>query len=306
MQQHKHKESQMRKRNWKEYNRQLVQRGSLTFLIDPKLLDRKPSGKRKNGRPQEFSDQLIIMLLMMKIHFRLSYRTLEGFAESFFSLHNHEVKIPCYSLICKKAGHLKTVLPKLSSRRPSVVILDASGLKVCGEGEWKVKIHGKEKQRKWTKIHIAIDAKSQEIVAVATTESKIKDGQMTGSLLKQVPGSLELILADGAYDDRESRKEVKKKKAKALIPPPKNARLRGVDEDRDNALRIIRGLGGGKEGKSLWGKLTGYSMRSLVETAFSRMKRLSGERLFSKISDSQEVENILRCLILNKMRKAQG
>lgn len=143
-------------------------------------------------------------------------------------------------------------------------------------------------------------------MAVATTESRTKDGKMTRSLLNEVHGSPKWVLADGAYDDRESRKEVKRRKAKALIPPPKNARLHGTDEDRDDAIRIIRGLGGEKEAKSLWGKLTGYSTRSLVETAFSRMKRLFGERLFSKISEKQEIENMLRCLILNKMQKIYG
>lgn len=289
----------MRKRNWREYNKQLVQRGSITFLIDPKLLKEESVKRKKPGRPLQYSDSLIIMLLMIKIHYRLTYRALQGFIESIL------ISVaPCYTLVCKRAGLLKTPLPKLSSCRPSVIILDASGVKVYGEGEWKVKVHGKGRPRKWLKIHIAIDSETQEIVAEATTESGVVDGQMTATLLEQVPNSVKMTIGDGAYDCREARGSIFEKGSKSLIPPPKNARYKGLDDERDDALLIIRGLGGGKRGRSLWGKLTGYSRRALVETSFSRMKRLFGERLFSQIPEKQLVENRLRCLILNKMRRA--
>jgi hypothetical protein len=289
----------MRKRNWREYNKQLVQRGSITFLIDPKLLKEERVKSKKPGRPLEYSDSLIIMLLMIKIHYRLTYRALQGFIESLLT-----AVAPCYTLVCKRAGSLKTPLPKLGSSRPSVIILDASGVKVYGEGEWKVKVHGRGRPRKWLKIHIAIDSETQEIVAEATTESSVVDAQMTATLLEQVPNSVKMTIGDGAYDSKEARGAIFEKGSRSLIPPPKNARYKGLDDERDDALLIIRGLGGGKQGRSLWGKLTGYSRRALVETSFSRMKRLFGDRLFSQIPEKQLVENRLRCLILNKMRRA--
>jgi hypothetical protein len=291
----------MRKRNWKEYNRELVQRGSLTFLIDPKLLNSKPKRYRKNGRPQEFSDQFITLLMMVKIHFRLTYRALEGFMKYLAGVNKWNCPIPSYSLICKRAAYIKEALPSLSRGRPTVVLLDASGMKVLGEGEWKVKVHGRQKRRRWVKIHIALDAKTQEIIAEVTTPSSVKDGKMTNFLLKDMKGSVKKVIADGSYDERESREAIRQKKAKALIPPPRNARLWGTDADRDDAIRIIRGLGGDKEAKSLWGKLTGYSIRALVETSFSRMKRLFGERFFSKILEKQAIESRIRCFLLNKM-----
>lgn len=293
----------MRKRNWKEYNKQLIQRGSLTFLIDPKLLNNKQMHLGKNGRPQEFTDQLITMLMMVKIHFRLAYRALEGFMKYLSSMNQWNCTIPSYSLICKRAASISHSLPRLSERRPSVILLDASGVKTMGEGEWTIKVHGRKRRRQWVKIHIAVDAKTQEIVAESTTPSSVKDSKVVKTLLKDIQGSLSAVIADGAYDDRESRDLVRKRGAKALIPPPRNARLRFWDKDRDDAIRIIHGLGGDKEAKSLWGKLTGYSRRALVETFFSRMKRLYGERLFSKIPNKQSVENRLRCIILNKMRR---
>jgi hypothetical protein len=291
----------MRKRNWKEYNRQLIQRGSLTFLIDPEVINSKAQGSRKNGRPQEFSFSFITMLLMVKIHFRLTYRSLEGFMKYLAGLNKWKCAIPSYSLICKRAISIKSSLPPLSKCHSSTILVDASGAKVLGEGEWKVKIHGKQRRRKWVKIHIAIDAVTQEIVAETTTKSSMKDGKALKTLLDQVKDPLANVIADGAYDERAAREEIRKRNAKALIPPPRNARLHGTDPNRDDAVLIIRGLGGDKMAKSIWGRLTGYSIRALVETAFSRMKRLFGERLFSKIPEKQEVENRLRCILLNKM-----
>ncbi|MGE3557304.1 MAG: IS5 family transposase [Candidatus Obscuribacterales bacterium] len=292
----------MLKRNWSQYNRQLVQRGSLHFLIDSKSLQSARVGRcrGKTGRPLEFSDQLILVLMMVKVHYRLAYRALEGFARSFHHFARTGVAIPTYSLICKRAAKLGQSLPKLSRRRPNYVILDASGLKVVGEGEWKVKVHGQERRRQWIKVHLGVDAQSQEIVAEMMTASEVCDGKMAGFLLNQVKGKVKGVLADGAYDERSARDQVKARGAKAHIPPPRNGRLRG-DPDRDEALRIMHGLGNDRTARSIWGKLTGYSKRSLVETAFSRMKRVFGDRLFSKVFDKQRIEVTLRCILLNKM-----
>jgi hypothetical protein len=292
----------MQKRNWRQYNKDLVQQGSLSFFIDPKVFKTMQMGQRSKGRgrPMQFSDVLIQMLLMIKIRFRLPYRAVEGFAKSLFE--EKDLSMPSYSLICKRVGDLNLSLPILNSRKAVVIILDASGAKVCGEGEWKVKIHGRGRPRKWVKLHIAIDAASQEILAEHTTESNTADGSMTEKLCNKVRGKIKLVLADGAYDGKKSREAIRKRNAQALIPPPKNARYRGTNSERDQAIAVIRGLGGDKEAKSIWGKLSGYSRRVLVETAFSRMKRRFGDRLFSKSFDKQRIENTARCLLLNEMR----
>jgi hypothetical protein len=293
----------MRKRNWKEYNKQLIQRGSLTFLIDDSIVNSKPKNCHKNGRPQIFSDPFISMLMMVKIHFRLTYRALEGFMKYLSSLNNWECSIPSYSLICKRAAFIKDALPQLSKCSSATILIDASGIKIVGEGEWKVKIHGKQKRRKWVKMHIAIDSKTQEIVAEATTDCNIADSTMIEALLAQIQGPIKMTIADGAYDHAPARNAIRRRGSKALIPPPKNASYKWTNSDRDKAICIIEGFGGGKEGRSLWGKLTGYSVRALVESAFSSLKRIFGDRLFSKIAAKQAIENRLRCLILNKMRK---
>ena len=292
----------MRKRNWLQYNKHLVRQGSISFFINPKVFKtiEKLGKSKKPGRPVQFSEALIQMLLMLKIRYRLPYRALECFAKSL--LEHKALLIPTYSLICKRVATLKLELPKLQTNRSIVVILDASGAKVLGEGEWKVKLHGRGRPRKWVKVHIAIDAETQEIVAECTTTSNVADSTVAKRLLNKVPAKIKGVLADGAYDKKSGRDAVKSVRAKELIPPPRNARYRGTDSDRDQAIAAIRGLGGDLEARSIWGKLSGYSQRSLVETAFSREKRLFGDRLFSKSLHKQSVEHTTRCILLNQMR----
>jgi len=279
----------MRKRNWSEYNKKLVQRGSLTFLIDPKIM--KTLGvkaqKKRKGRPLEFSDQLILILLMVKIHYKMPYRMLEGFARFFFEQFK-KIKVPTYSLTCKRAKGLSTKLPKLSSCRPKTVIVDATGIKIQGEGEWKVKIHGKGRPRKWIKLHVAIDERTQEIVGEISTAATVDDGKAFPKVVRQVRG----------------RPKLREKGGKCLIPPPSNAVCHGVDLERDDAIKMIQAFGGDKVAKSIWGKLSGYSRRALVETTFSRYKKMFGERAFSRTQERIILENRLKCVLLNKMIRA--
>lgn len=295
----------MRKRNWREYNKKLVQRGSLTFLIDPKViktLEVKAQKKRK-GRPLEFSDQLLLLLLMVKIHYKMPYRMLEGFARFFFEQFK-KMKVPTYSLTCKRAKGLSTKLPKLSSCRPKTVIVDATGIKVQGEGEWKVKIHGKGRPRKWIKLHVAIDERTQEIVGEISTAATVDDGKVFAKVVQQVRGRPKTVIGNGAYDDRDVRDLIRKKGGKGLIPPPSNAVCHGTDLERDDAIKVIRAFGGDKVAKSIWGKLSGYSRRALVETTFSRYKKMFGERAFSRTQETIVLENRLKCVLLNKMTRA--
>ena len=269
-----------RKRNWRQYNKALVQRGSLTFLIDPTTLKNlaTPARKKGLGRPRQFSLELIQMLVLIKVHYRLTYRALEGFARWAFSLMLPQLQVPHFTLPSKRAASLE--LPQLSSGGAYIVLLDSSGFKVLGEGEWKRKIHGKGRPRKWIKLHLAVDANTQEIVGEVITGAYFADSRSVEPLLSQVPGRIKQVIADGAYDRSSCREAIQAKKAQALIPPPRNGRIGGVDTNRDDAIRVIQGLGNSPQARSLWGKLTGYSSRALVETAFSRLKGIFAERLF--------------------------
>ena len=292
----------MHKRIWKKYNQNLVNRGRITFYIDEKALAIEPQSKKVRGRPRLFSHPLIQLLLIQKIQYKLPYRALEGFAKELLpKFVGSCIRLPSYSLICRRAAELDSLLPKLSKRRPQTILLDATGVKIFGEGEWKVKIHGKSKRRKWIKIHIAIDARTQEILELEMTDGKVADCAVGPKLITKCPNSAKKYLGDGGYDTRRCREAIKKKGAKALIPPRKNAKWDPKQEERNREISERRGLGLDKVGISLWGKLTGYSKRALVETSFSRLKRIHGEGLYSRKMSSQKVEGHLKCLMLNKI-----
>jgi hypothetical protein len=174
-------------------------------------------------------------------------------------------------------------------------MLDSSGIKVSGEGEWKVKVHGKAKRRKWIKVHIAVDAKTREILHREITESCVADCTVGPRLIKRCPAKALLYLGDGGYDTKECRKAIQEQGARALIPPRKNAKW---DPKQRSGLDLV--------GVSLWGKLTGYSKRALVETSFSRMKGLYGASFYSKKMSSQRVEGHLKCPMMNQMIRQSG
>ena len=181
------------------------------------------------------------------------------------------------------------------------MIVDATGIKVCGEGEWKRKIHGKNSSRKWIKLPVIIDEKTQEIISEVSTSSSVSDGKALPEMMKKVPRSARTLIGDGAYDHHWIRALMKNRGGRILAPPPKNGVCRGIDLDRDQAVKDISLLGGDLVGRSLWGKLTGYSRRALVETTFSRYKRMFGGASFSRTEERIKVENRLKCLLLNKM-----
>ena len=290
----------MRKRNWNKYNRDLIKRGSITFFIDPDALTEKPE-ENKRGRPRLFSLPLIHLLLILKVQYRLTYRALEGFAKSMLPYIEPDIFLPTYSLICKRASDLEAFLPKLSSKKPKVVLLDATGIKVYGEGEWKVKMHGASKRRKWVKLHIAVDENTQEIIHFEITKGHEADCKIGPKIIEKLPKSVETVMGDGGYDTKRCRQTINQIGAKDLIPPRKNSRLSSALVARNNALLEITGLGGDQLAREIWGKLTGYSRRALAETSFSRLKRLYGERFFSKKMKAQKVEGHIKCKMLNQM-----
>ena len=290
----------MSKRNWSKYNKQLVKRGSITFLFDEKFFKKisKPK-KNKRGRPVLYPLELIQVILLCKIHFRLPYRAAEGFTKSVFPKFGCFLPLPTSSLLQKRMKEV--TLPKMPKALSMVIMIDASGMKIFGEGEWKRKVHGMGKRRKWKKLHIAVDLDSGNIVAGKLTNSNVHDSKVLGSLLDACEKKNATILADGAYDS--CRAEIEKRKMNALIPPPRNGRYKNNGSSRDKSIAQIAKFGNDEIARSLWGKLTGYSKRALVETVFSRLKRIYGGGLFSRKQVNQNVEASLKCFLLNKMNK---
>jgi len=294
------------KGNWKQYNQKLVNRGSITFWFS-KDATRKWKAKKDRkhfGRPFTYSDMAISTAHTIRFVYHLPLRALQGFIGSLLALLQLSLSSPCYTQICRRAKQLSFPALK-SNKRITDIVFDASGLKVYGEGEWKVRTHGFSKRRTWKKIHIGIDPKSQEIVLSELTENHGEDIEVVINFIKRALFPIRKVYGDGLYDAERIYKELWKKGIIPIIPIKKNVKYRQPGKPwlthRDKQLSEINGLGGDDLARSLWKKLTGYHRRSLVETAFFRWKQLLGPDLKSRKMENQIIEAKIKCQILNKM-----
>lgn len=294
-------------KNWAVYEKALVQRGSLTFwLSDDFEQTWRPRGAKQRGAQFAYSDHAIQIMLTVKEVFHLTNRQVEGFMRSLFALLHLALPVPDHSTLSKRGVTLQVKLPK-KVRSPLNIVMDSTGLKIYGEGEWKVRTHGKSKRRTWRKLHLGIEPASGEIQAAALTENSISDDTMAVLLLAQVPHPITVFAADGSYDTRKvyNALQLHSPDALILIPPRQNARIwqhgnSGAERlKRDENLRTIR-----QQGRKGWKAESGYHVRSLAETAMFRMKTLFGEGLSARLLETQTTQALIRCAALNKMTHA--
>lgn len=294
-------------RNWSEYNKALVQRGSITIWFSPEASQKWLGGKEgKRGRPKKYSDEAILCSLMLKAVYHLPLRALRGLLLSIVELLGLQLPIPCYTRICRRAGTLGQKISRLSKKHPIHLVFDSTGLKVYGDGEWKVRQHGASKRRTWRKLHLAVCPESHDIVLEYLSESNTTDCQVLPTMEKHIPRTVRTAYGDGAYDKDVCYKTFERRGITPVVPPQKNAVLKTADErpwlrPRQEALFMIRGLGNDDEARRIWKKLIGYHRRSLVETAMYRFKTLMGNSLTSRKMVNQRAEVFAKCQAINRM-----
>lgn len=285
--------------NWGEYNAALKARGSLTIWLDKDMQWYAPaSGKR--GRQRVFSDTAIQFCLSIKCLFGLALRQSLGLVESLLRLAGLDWRVPDFSTVCRRQKTLRVQLPYRLSTSALDLLVDSTGIKFLGEGEWKRKKHGADYRRQWRKVHLGIDANTLEIRAIEVSDNSVGDAPMLPELLGQIPldEAIASVSGDGAYDTRGCHAAIIERGAQAVIPPRKNAQawkasLVGAVA-RNDALRACHRLG-----RSIWKQWSGYHRRSLVETKMHCLKRL-GERVMARTFERQVVELHVRVALLNR------
>lgn len=293
-----------KKINWVKYNRELVQRGSITFWINEVALAHWFYSDMGSGFQKICYDTAILAVLILKERFQLTLRAAEGFTESIFSLLNLFLPIPSYSTLSRRAGQLSVEIRRLSKSRESVhVVIDSTGLKVFGEGEWKVRQHGYSKRLTWRKLHLCVDEASGEILSSVLTDNSYKDSEVFEDLIEQAEEDILQASADGAYDASNCYDCCGRKNIQATISPRSDANIQQhgncIDDplQRDENLRAIREIG-----KPAWKALSGYSRRSLSETAVYRFKIIFGDKLRARKFQNQATEAFVKCKLLNLMK----
>ena len=221
-----------------------------------------------------------------------------GFVESLLQLSGLHWPVPDFSTVCRRQRSLQVLVPYRSSQAGLHLLVDSTGIKFLGEGEWKCKKHGVERRRQWRKLHIGIDAQTLQIRALCVTSNEVSDAAVIADLLEQVPPSEALLslTGDGAYDTQPVYEAVIQRGATPIIAPRKNARIRKGDAFayRNAAVAACRRLG-----RRIWKVWSGYHRRSLVETKMNCIKRL-GDRVMSRTFERQVNELHIRAAILNR------
>lgn len=291
-------------RNWSAYDRALVQRGSLTIWISEEALAAwEYHGPRQRGAQFDYSDQAIEAVLTLKEVFHLTNREAEGLVQSVFALIQVTLAVPDHSTLSRRGRTVQIRLPK-RVRGPLQVVMDSSGLKVFGEGEWKVRQHGWSKRRTWRKMHLSVDAESGEVQAAMLSTAGVSDGEMVELMLAQIEEPIVRVAADGAYDKRlvYDALHTRAPDAALVIPPRHNARIwqhgntHAPPHPRDEVLRFIR-----VHGRQQWKEVSGYHQRSLAETAIFRFKTIFGDHLSARLLATQATQFGARCRALNSM-----
>ena len=293
--------------NWKEYNQALKQRGSLEIWIEDGIESKwYYHGDSQQGAQYKYSDACIEMAGVLRVLYHLPYRQLQGFLASLVRRFGWSVKVPDYSIINRRLKTLKIKINDnvISGSGKKYIVIDSTGLKMYGEGEWKVRQHGWGKRRTWMKVHLAIDESTAIIESCETTPAAVDDAEMVQYLLENIKEPIGKIAGDGAYDRAKVYEVLHRRKIRALIPPRRNARInrhgnrKGKPLIRDQNIRDIRKLG-----RKKWKRKNNYHRRSIAETTMFRYKANFGGRMSARTLKQQEVEVQLKCKVLNQMTR---
>jgi transposase len=297
--------TQYKVKNWSEYDQALQNRGSLTLWVTPEALaawHAPQTGRR--GRSPLYSDVAIETGHLLRLTFGRPWRQTEGLLRSIMTLLGVSLGIPDHTTLSRRSVGLSLTTIRTENSEPVHVVIDSTGLKVYGAGEWQTEKHGERGRRTWRKLHLAVNSNSGEILASELTTKETGDLSMVAPLLKQIPESLASVMADGAYDAEPVYRAVVQRQRQPppaiVIPPRVTAVLSpaadSVPSPRDQHLQMIQ-----EKGRRAWQKAVSYGKRSLVETAMFRYKTLMGPTLRARKFAAQKTEARVACSVMNRM-----
>ena len=265
--------------NWRDYDASLRQRGSLTVWFTAEAIEGWRATPRTTAGGQAcYSPLAILTALTLRAVFRLALCQTEGLIGSVIGLLGLTLRVPDHSTLSRRAVTLE--VPQSTrpictgvagNGEPRHLLVDSTGLKLCGAGEWLVEKHGTHAWRSWRKLHIGLDAETGQIVASALTDRNVDDASQVGPLLDQVAGEVASFTADGAYDQSSTYDDVAQRHPDAdVVVPPRSTAVpsetaESAPTQRDRHLQCIA-----EHGRMCWQKASGYNTRARAEAAVAR------------------------------------
>jgi len=286
--------------NWSQYNESLKNRGSLTIWFDDQVKeDWLYNGAQKPGGKQIYAEVAIAFCLTIRSLFHLPYRQTEGMVRSLLVLMTVPLPVPSYTQFNRRTRHLNIQLGS-SSKEAIDIAVDSTGLKVYGEGEWKVRKHGWCKHRTWRKLHIAVNTTTLAIEAVTLTGNEADDASQVKPLLEAIAAKVQSFRGDGGYDKKKVRELLANEHSQQIIPPQENAVIKDQTKayamERNQAIRQIQ-----QTDRSTWKKQVEYHQRSLAEVTMYRYKTLFTGTLQSRKIEYEQQEVTFKCSLLNRI-----
>jgi hypothetical protein len=291
--------------NWRDYDAAPRNRGSLTiWFTEEALAGWKAQPRTTPGGQRHYSDLAIETALTLRAIFRLALRQSEGLIGSIMRLLDIDLPVPDHTTLSRRASGLPVDGHGRIGTDELHLIVDSTGLKLRGAGEWLFEKHGTAKRRSWRKLHIGIDADSGEIVAFDLTDKDVDDALHVAPLLDQLAGAPASFMGDGAYDRACVLEGVlaRNPNAKFIVPPCKGAAT-GPTVATSPTQGDQHVLTVDAHGRMNWQKTTGYNRRSKVEASISRYKRVIGDTLKSRDDARRVTEVAIAIKSLNRMRK---
>jgi hypothetical protein len=294
--------------NWPAYEAGLRQRGSLTVWFTQEAVEAWAAEPRttRGGQPW-YSPLAILTALTLRAVFRLAFRQTEGLIGSVVGLLGLALRVPDHTTLSRRAATLEAPLPRPQAggrgeAEPMHLLVDSTGLKLCGASEWLAEKHGTRERRSWRKLHLGVNADTGRIEAVELTGREVDDGAQVGPLLDQVAGALASLTGDGGYDqDRVYDGVAERHPGAAVIVPPRATAVPSETAEteptqRDRHLRLIAA-----HGRMGWQKASGYTKRARAEAAIARWKRVIGDGLRSRTDERRATEVAVAAQALNRM-----
>jgi hypothetical protein len=303
---HKFEKKRYRVTNWSSYNESLRKRGDLTIWIDAEALELwiAPRRTSRGGQPR-YSDLAITICLTLGVVYKQPLRQTQGLMRSLAALLGLGISAPDFSILSRRGQGLNLpAKPRPERTEPIHLVVDSTGLKIFGEGEWlREKHETKAKRKSWRKLHIGMDLGTGEIICAELTKDGVGDPTALPGLLDQIDAPVSRFLADGAYDGTPTSDLLQARFGDAveiIIPPPKSAtpspQSTHDPTQRDHHIAAIQA-----NGRLAWQSSSGYNQRSRGEAQIGRWKGVIGPKLKARSLDNQKTEVRIGVNVLNKM-----
>ena len=297
---HKIPTAKYRVTNWPDYDAALVRRGAVTVWFTDEAIAawHAPATGRRGGQPI-YSTLAIETALTIRLVFHQPLRQTEGLLRSIADVLGVDIAIPDHTTLSRRGVGLKVLPRDVHRAEPLHFVVDSTGLKIYGEGEWLDAKRGSRSRLRWRKLHIGINAETLDVEVAELTPDDVGDVSAVPDLLKQIDSSVASLIADGAYDVEAVYDAVAERHpGAAVIIPPRATTVANEAATSRRERRITMMAQHGRIGSQ---RRSGYNRMSLIETAIYRYKTIIGRRLCARSLPNQRTEAKVGCNALDRM-----